>query len=102
MREIVYSTIKMITKRPDFKAGDIIKVIFKIQKGAKTRPTPFEGLVIGIKGNSQNRTFTVRKNASQRVAVERIFPINSPSIENIDIVKQYKVRRAKLYYIRKQ
>lgn len=102
MREIVYSTIKMITKRPDFKAGDIVKVIFKIPKGAKTRPTPFEGLVISIKGNLQNRTFTVRKNASQRVAVERIFPINSPSIENIDIVKQYKVRRAKLYYIRKQ
>ena len=92
----------MTTEGANFKAGDIVKVIFKIPEGAKTRPTPFEGLVIGIKGNSQNRTFTVRKNASQRVAVERIFPIDSPSIENIDIVKQSKVRRAKLYYIRKQ
>jgi len=92
----------MTTKGTNFKAGDIVKVIFKIPEGAKTRPTPFEGLVLSIKGDSQNRTFTVRKNASQRVAVERIFPIDSPSIENIDIVKQSKVRRAKLYYIRKQ
>ena len=102
MREIVYSISTMTTKGTNFKAGDIVKVIFKIPEGAKTRPTPFEGLVLSIKGDSQNRTFTVRKNASQRVAVERIFPIDSPSIENIDIVKQSKVRRAKLYYIRKQ
>ena len=102
MREIVYSIFVMITKGTNFKSGDIVKVIFKIPEGAKTRPTPFEGLVIGIKGNSQNKTFTVRKNASQRIAVERIFPIDSPSIENIDIVKQSKTRRAKLYYIRKQ
>ena len=102
MREIVYSIFTMTTKEANFKAGDIVKVIFKIPEGAKTRPTPFEGLVLGIKGDSQNRTFTVRKNASQRVAVERIFPIDSPSVENIDIVKQSKVRRAKLYYIRKR
>ena len=92
----------MTTKGTNFKAGDIVKVIFKIPEGAKTRPTPFEGLVLSIKGDSQNRTFTVRKNASQRVAVERIFPIDSPSVENIDIVKQSKVRRARLYYIRKR
>ena len=102
MREIVYSISTMTTKGTNFKAGDIVKVIFKIPEGAKTRPTPFEGLVLSIKGDSQNRTFTVRKNASQRVAVERIFPIDSPSVENIDIVKQSKVRRAKLYYIRKR
>ena len=91
----------MTTKGKHFKAGDIVRVIFKIPKGAKTRPTPFEGLVIGIKGNLQDRTFTIRKNASQRVTVERIFPIDSPSIENIDIIKSSKVRRAKLYYLRK-
>ena len=102
MREIVYSIFTMTTKGVNFKAGDIVKVIFKIPEGAKTRPTPFEGLVLGIKGDSQNRTFTVRKNASQRVAVERIFPIDSPSVENINVVKKSKVRRAKLYYIRKQ
>mgnify|MGYP001566327763 FL=1 len=102
MREIVYSIFTMTTKEANFKAGDIVKVIFKIPEGAKTRPTPFEGLVLGIKGDSQNRTFTVRKNASQRVAVERIFPIDSPSVENINVVKKSKVRRAKLYYIRKQ
>ena len=92
----------MTTKETNFKAGDIVKVIFKIPEGAKTRPTPFEGLVLSIKGDSQNRTFTVRKNASQRVAVERIFPIDSPSVENINVIKKSKARRAKLYYIRKQ
>lgn len=86
----------------NFKAGDIVKVIFKIPEGAKTRPTPFEGLVIGIKGNSQNRTFTVRKSASQSVVVERIFAIDSPSIEHINVVKKSKVRRAKLYYLRRR
>lgn len=84
----------------NFKAGDIVKVIFKIPEGAKTRPTPFEGIVIAVRGNSNDRTFTVRKVASQKVAVERIFAIDSPSIEHINIVKKSKVRKAKLYYLR--
>ena len=92
----------MTTKGTNFKAGDIVKVIFKIPKGAKTRPTPFEGIVIAVKGNLTNKTFTVRKSASQRVVVERIFAIESPSIENINVVKKSKVRRAKLYYLRKR
>ena len=92
----------MGNKNLNFKAGDIVKVRFKIPQGAKTRPTPFDGMVIGIKGNLQSKTFIVRKNASQRVVVERIFPIESPSIEGIDVVKQTKVRRAKLYYLRKR
>ena len=91
----------MTTKGTNFKAGDIVKVIFKIPEGAKTRPTPFEGIVIAVKGNLASRTFTVRKSASQRVVVERIFAIESPSIENINVVKKSKVRRAKLYYLRK-
>ena len=91
----------MTTKEINFKAGDIVKVIFKISEGAKTRPTPFEGIVIAIKGNLTNRTFTVRKSASQRVIVERIFAIESPAIENINVVKKSRVRRAKLYYLRK-
>jgi len=92
----------MTTKGTNFKAGDVVKVIFKIPEGAKTRPTPFEGVVIAVKGDSSSRTFTVRKSASQRVVVERIFAINSPSIENINVVKKSKVRRAKLYYLRKR
>ncbi|HLA03815.1 MAG TPA: 50S ribosomal protein L19 [Patescibacteria group bacterium] len=92
----------MTTKEANFKVGDIVKVIFKIPEGAKTRPTPFEGMVIAVKGNLTNKTFTVRKNASQRVVVERIFAIESPSIENINVVKKSKVRRAKLYYLRKR
>ena len=90
----------MDKKAVDFTAGDIVKVIFKIPQGAKTRPTPFEGIVLAIRGNSQNRTFTVHKVASQKVAVERIFAVQSPSIENINVVKKSKVRRAKLYYLR--
>jgi len=86
----------------NFKAGDIVKVIFKIPEGAKTRPTPFEGMVIAVRGNSDERTFTVRKVASQKVAVERIFAIDSTSIENINVVKKSKARRAKLYYLRKR
>ena len=92
----------MTTKEANFKVGDIVKVIFKIPEGAKTRPTPFEGMVIAVKGSLTNKTFTVRKNASQRVVVERIFAIESPSIENINVVKKSKVRRAKLYYLRKR
>ena len=92
----------MNKKATNFKAGDIVKVIFKIPSGAKTRPTPFEGIVIAVKGDLTERTFTVRKSASQRVVVERIFVINSPSIENISVVKKSKVRRAKLYYLRKR
>ena len=92
----------MIKKAINFKAGDIVKVIFKIPEGAKTRPTPFEGIVIAVKGNLTSRTFTVRKSASQGVVVERIFAIESPSIENINVVKKSKVRRAKLYYLRKR
>lgn len=92
----------MTTIETNFKAGDIVKVIFKIPEGAKTRPTPFEGIVIAVKGSLTNKTFTVRKSASQRVIVERIFAIESPSIENINVVKKSKVRRAKLYYLRKR
>ncbi|OGD89870.1 50S ribosomal protein L19 [Candidatus Curtissbacteria bacterium RIFCSPHIGHO2_02_FULL_42_15] len=92
----------MNKKATNFKAGDIVKVIFKIPSGVKTRPTPFEGIVIAVKGDLTERTFTVRKSASQRVVVERIFAINSPSIENINVVKKSKVRRAKLYYLRKR
>ena len=102
MREIVYSLFRMTTKAVNFKAGDVVKVIFKIPEGAKTRPTPFEGIVIAVKGDLANKTFTVRKSASQGVVVERIFAIESPSIENINVVKKSKVRRAKLYYLRKR
>lgn len=87
-------------KSLNFKAGDTIRVKSKIIEKGKTRLQAFEGLVLARKhGTSQSATFTVRK-VSNGVGVERIFPLYSPNIESIDILKQGKTRRAKLYFIR--
>jgi len=85
----------------DFKPGDTIKLYTKNTGDQKVHATPFEGVVIAIRGIDQGKTFTVRKIATGKVAVERIFPINSPSIEKIQVVKEGNVRRAKLFYLRK-
>jgi len=85
---------------PPFKVGDTIRVHYKIVEGDKERIQPFEGIVIRIKGSGTNKTFTVRKE-SYGVGIERIFPFASPNIEKIEIVKYGKVRRAKLYFLRK-
>ena len=84
---------------PQFNVGDRIRVHVRVIEGDKERIQTFEGNVISIKGSGVNRTFTVRKIASG-VGVERIFPFVTPKISKIDIVKQGKVRRAKLYYLR--
>lgn len=85
----------------NFETGDIIRVFQKIKEGEKIRVQVFEGVVLSIKGRGENKMFTVRKLVGD-VAVERIFPLNSPSIEKIVVkgkIKQ-KVRRAKLYFLR--
>lgn len=85
----------------DFVPGDILKVHQKIQEGEKTRIQIFEGVVLGISGRGDNKMFTVRKLVGD-VAVEKIFPVNSPNIEKV-VVKAHskkKIRRAKLYYLR--
>lgn len=87
-------------EKSNFKVGDTVKVMFKVVAGSKTKPTPFEGIIIAIRGASSNKMFTVRKIASNKVAVERIFPFDSPIIETIKVIKEGKVRRAKLYYLR--
>ena len=84
---------------PQFNVGDRIRVHVRVIEGDKERIQPFEGNVISIKGSGVGRTFTVRKIASG-VGVERIFPFATPKISKIEIVKQGKVRRAKLYYLR--
>ena len=87
-------------KMPAFKAGDTINVHVKIKEGAKERVQQFQGVVIQRKGYGSNgETFTVRK-ISNGVGVERIFPLTSPSIDKIEVNKQGKVRRAKLYYMK--
>lgn len=85
-----------------FSVGDKVVVYQKIIEGEKTRSQPFEGVVIAIRGSGEGKTFTVRKIAAGGIGVERIWPLNSPWITKIKIKKKGKVRRAKLYYLRKK
>ena len=84
---------------PKFKAGDTITVAYKIVEGNKERIQLYRGVVIKIAGHEDKKRFTVRK-MSGSIGVERIFPIESPNIDSIEINKHGKVRRAKLYYLR--
>ncbi len=84
---------------PEFKAGDTLKVYYKVKEGEKERTQLFEGVVIRVNGGGIGKTFTIRK-ISYGVGVERIIPLNTPAIEKIDVLKIGKVRRAKLYYLR--
>ena len=84
---------------PEFKSGDTITVAYKIVEGTKERIQLYRGVVIKIAGHGNKKRFTVRK-ISGTVGVERIFPIESPNIDSIEVNKRGKVRRAKLYYLR--
>lgn len=97
-------TIEAAQKKEEldaFKVGDTVKVHFKIVEGKNERIQIFEGLVICFKNAGLARTFTVRKN-SYGVGVERIFPLHSPRVVKVELVRPGKVRRAKLYYIREK
>ena len=85
---------------PDYNAGDTITVHYKIIEGTKERIQQFRGVVIQKKGSAHTATFTVRK-MSGNIGVERIFPVASPFIDKIEINKRGKVRRAKIFYLRK-
>ena len=87
-------------KFPEFNPGDTITVAYKIIEGSKERIQLYRGVVIRISGHQEKKRFTVRK-MSGTVGVERIFPIESPNIDSIEVNKRGKVRRAKLYYLRK-
>lgn len=84
---------------PEFRVGDTVRVDVRIIEGTKERLQAFEGVVISRKGTGISETFTVRKK-SAGIGVERIFPVHSPKLDNITIVKKGKVRRAKLYFLR--
>ncbi len=86
---------------PQFKPGDTVRVHVKVKEGNKERIQVFEGVVIARSGGGVRETFTVRK-ISYGVGVERIFPIHSPSVEKIEVVRRGRVRRAKLYYLRER
>ncbi|MFH0724982.1 MAG: 50S ribosomal protein L19 [Pseudomonadota bacterium] len=84
---------------PAFGPGDTVKVHVKIKEGEKERIQTFQGVVISMKGGSATETFTVRK-VSYGVGVERIFPLHSPAINEIEVITKGRVRRAKIYYLR--
>jgi large subunit ribosomal protein L19 len=87
------------TDVPEFRAGDTLAVHVRVIEGDKERIQVFQGVCIKIKGGGINETFTVRK-ISNGVGVERIFPLHSPRLAKIDVVRRGRVRRAKLYYLR--
>ena len=84
---------------PRIQPGDTVKVHVKVKEGEKERIQLFQGIVISIKGGGMRTSFTVRKVASG-VGVERIFPLNSPTIDKLEVIRHGKVRRAKLYFLR--
>jgi len=97
-------TIEEAQKKEDaltFKVGDTVKVYFKIIEGKTERVQVYEGLVLVIKGEGVRKTFTVRK-TSYGVGVERVFPVHSPRIQKVEVIRPGKVRRSKLYYIREK
>ncbi|MFV9509888.1 50S ribosomal protein L19 [Tepidibacillus sp. LV47] len=88
------------TDLPEFRPGDTVRVHVKVIEGQRERIQVFEGVVIKRRGSNVSATFTVRK-VSYGIGVERTFPLHSPKIDKIEVVRRGKVRRAKLYYLRK-
>jgi large subunit ribosomal protein L19 len=84
---------------PDFKSGDTLRVHVRVVEGDKHRIQIFQGVVIARRGGGTRETFTVRK-MSGSVGVERIFPMSSPNVDKIEVIRRGRVRRAKLYYLR--
>lgn len=104
--EVKMDVIKQIEKEnmrldiPQFDAGDTVKVHVKIKEGEKERLQAFQGVVISKRKGTTNATFTVRK-VSYGIGVERVFPMHSPIIDRIEVITRGRVRRSKIYYLRK-
>ena len=86
-------------EKPSFEIGDTVRVDVKIREGERERIQAFEGTVIAKRGSGISETFTVRR-VSYGVGVERVFPVNSPNVADVKVIRRGKVRRAKLYYLR--
>ena len=101
MSEIIKSIEKaqLRTDRPDFNVGDTLRVFVKVVEGNRERLQAFEGTVIARRNGSCRETFTVRR-VSYGIGVERTFPLHSPRVDHVEIIRSGKVRRAKLYYLR--
>lgn len=87
---------------PHLRPGDVVRVHFRIREGDKERVQIFQGTVIRIRGSGTGRTFTVRRIAAHGIGVERTFPLYSPRIDQIEVVRHSRVRRARLYYLRER
>ena len=96
-----YVQDELVTKKefPEFSAGDTITVYYEIKEGSKTRTQFFKGVVLQRRGSGTTETFTIRK-MSGTVGVERIFPVNMPALQKIEVNKRGKVRRARIFYFR--
>ena len=93
---------RMLSKKThDFRVGDTVKVMVRVVEGSKEREQAFQGTVIKQNGKGISETFTVRK-VSSGIGVERVFPIHSPNVTSIQVLRRGRVRRAKLYYLRKR
>src|SRR5690554_5403638 len=99
LMKVAEEAMKSGVEVPAIKAGDTVSVHYKIVEGTKERVQIFRGVVIQVKGTGVNKRFTVRK-MSNNIGVERIFPMNSPFIDKIEINRAGKVRRARIYYFR--
>ncbi len=98
-RLAVVESEQLKRKMPQFTPGDTVRIHLKVTEGGRERIQVFEGIVIARKGGGVRETFTVRR-ISHGVGVERTFPLHSPRIERVDVVRKGKVRQAKLYYLR--
>lgn len=96
--------LKATHNETEFGVGDRVRVVQRVKVGDKTRTQAFEGTVIGIKGRGVSKTFTARRIGVQQIGIERIFPLASPTIERVEVIRHGTrgVRRAKLYYIREK
>lgn len=100
IQELLANEAHLTREIPDFRPGDTVRVHVRVTEGGRERTQVFEGVVIRRRGGGLDETFTVRR-VSYGVGVERIFPLRSPRIERIEVVRRGRVRRARLYYLRK-
>ena len=92
-------TARLRDDLPDFAPGDTVRVLYRVREGKKERIQVFEGVCLARKGGGNGATFTVRK-ISSGVGVERVFPVQAPTVKGVEVVRRGRVRRAKLYYLR--
>ena len=97
LKKIAEASVK--AEKPQFEIGDTVRVSVNIREGERERIQTFEGTVIAKKGSGVSETFTVRR-VSYGVGVERVFPVHSPNVEKVELVRKGRVRRSKLYYLR--